>query len=77
MLERTETQVQIWKNQEESIRRLANWVKENFPGAHVDCESYLTETIPRIIRAQARLLRKAGIGGVESLPNEVPMAVCE
>jgi hypothetical protein len=46
----------------EDIEKLVKFIEENFPGAHLENERFLTETIPRIILAMLRLLRKAGIG---------------
>jgi hypothetical protein len=47
---------------EEQVAKLVKFIDENYPGAHQELESYLTDTVPRILRSQRRLLRKAGIG---------------
>ena len=59
----TESQLEIYKETEQEIEKLVSFVLSNFPGAHVELESFLTETIPRILTAQRRLLRGANIGG--------------
>ena len=56
------TQPELHYRLEEDVEKLIKFIHENFPGAHVELESYLTDTIPRILCAQIRLLREAGIG---------------